>query len=214
MRPNVATGWNPSVRRKDRIAPPLLPTWDRQTFLAWTRQHRPDVIVTKLPEVLSCLRREGFRVAEEIGAAFHSLDEKSTGLTGMRKNARQLGLMAVDLLIDMIHRGERGVAGNFFVIKACGAAAQEGRSLEQVAEVGKKVNSVVRSMGLALTGCTPPAKGKPIFERRTTRSKSTWASTANQAAAARGSSRLTPWWIICSKRFLLTCHSNRATKWV
>ena len=60
--------------------------------------------------------------------------------------------------------GRRGVAGNFFVIKACGAAAEEGRSLEQVAEVGKKVNSVVRSMGLALTGCTPPAKGKPIFE--------------------------------------------------
>ncbi len=60
--------------------------------------------------------------------------------------------------------GRRGVAGNFFVTKACGAAAQEGRSLEQVAEMGKKVNSVVRSMGLALTGCTPPAKGKPIFE--------------------------------------------------
>jgi dihydroxyacetone kinase-like protein len=60
--------------------------------------------------------------------------------------------------------GRRGVAGNFFVIKACGAAAAEGRSLEQVAEIGRKVNSVVRSMGLALTGCTPPAKGKPIFE--------------------------------------------------
>ncbi len=60
--------------------------------------------------------------------------------------------------------GRRGVAGNFFVIKACGAAAEEGRSLEQIAEIGKKVNSVVRSMGLALTGCTPPAKGTPIFE--------------------------------------------------
>ncbi|HEX4140523.1 MAG TPA: dihydroxyacetone kinase subunit DhaK [Candidatus Methylacidiphilales bacterium] len=60
--------------------------------------------------------------------------------------------------------GRRGVAGNFFVIKACGAAAEQGRSLEQVAAIGKKVNSVVRSMGLALTGCTPPAKGKPIFE--------------------------------------------------
>jgi dihydroxyacetone kinase-like protein len=60
--------------------------------------------------------------------------------------------------------GRRGVAGNFFVIKACGAAAAEGRSLEQITEIGKKVNGVVRSMGLALTGCTPPAKGKPIFE--------------------------------------------------
>jgi phosphoenolpyruvate---glycerone phosphotransferase subunit DhaK len=50
------------------------------------------------------------------------------------------------------------------VIKACGAAAAAGRSLEQLVELGNKVNSVVRTMGVALTGCTPPAKGKPIFE--------------------------------------------------
>ena len=97
------------LRRKDRIAPLLLPEWHRPTFLAWTRQHRPDVIVTKLPEVLRCLRGEGYRVAQDLGVAFHSLDEKSAGLTGMRKNARQIGVMAVDLLVDMLHRGERGV---------------------------------------------------------------------------------------------------------
>ena len=95
--------------RQHRIAPLLLPAWDSQTFLTWQRQHRPDVIVTKLPEVLHCLRREGFRVAEDIGVAFHSLDERSADLTGMRKNGFQLGVMAVDLLIDMLHRGERGV---------------------------------------------------------------------------------------------------------
>jgi phosphoenolpyruvate---glycerone phosphotransferase subunit DhaK len=60
--------------------------------------------------------------------------------------------------------GRRGVAGNFFVIKACGAAAEAGRTLDQLVELGQKVNSVVRTMGVALTGCTPPAKGKPIFE--------------------------------------------------
>jgi len=60
--------------------------------------------------------------------------------------------------------GRRGVAGNFFVIKACGAAAEKGASLEQLLELAKKVNANVRSMGVALTSCTPPAKGKPIFE--------------------------------------------------
>jgi dihydroxyacetone kinase-like protein len=59
--------------------------------------------------------------------------------------------------------GRRGVAGNFFVIKAVGAAAEKGASLDELVELGKKVNSMVRSMGMALTGCTPPAKGKPIF---------------------------------------------------
>jgi len=60
--------------------------------------------------------------------------------------------------------GRRGVAGNFFVIKACGAAAEQGASLEELVELGTRVNSVVRTMGMALTSCTPPAKGAPIFK--------------------------------------------------
>lgn len=60
--------------------------------------------------------------------------------------------------------GRRGVAGNFFVIKACGAKAEEGADLKEVIRVGEKVNSVTRTMGIALTACTPPAKGAPLFE--------------------------------------------------
>jgi dihydroxyacetone kinase-like protein len=60
--------------------------------------------------------------------------------------------------------GRRGVAGNFFVIKAVGAAAARGDELDEVIRVGKKVNDVTRTMGVALTACTPPAKGSPLFE--------------------------------------------------
>jgi dihydroxyacetone kinase-like protein len=60
--------------------------------------------------------------------------------------------------------GRRGVAGNFFVIKACGAAAERGASLDDLLQIAEKVNGQVRTMGIALTSCTPPAKGKPIFE--------------------------------------------------
>src|SRR3954452_13855892 len=59
--------------------------------------------------------------------------------------------------------GRRGVAGNFFVIKALGAASERGDDLESLVELGQRVNSLTRSMGLALTGCTPPARGEPIF---------------------------------------------------
>jgi dihydroxyacetone kinase-like protein len=59
--------------------------------------------------------------------------------------------------------GRRGVAGNFFVIKACGAAAAEGKSLDEVIAIAEKVNNNVRTMGVALTSCIPPAKGTPIF---------------------------------------------------
>lgn len=60
--------------------------------------------------------------------------------------------------------GRRGVAGNFFVMKAVGAASEEGADLEELVRIGEKVNSVTRTMGLALTPCTPPAKGSPLFE--------------------------------------------------
>ncbi|WP_369051818.1 dihydroxyacetone kinase subunit DhaK [Kineococcus terrestris] len=60
--------------------------------------------------------------------------------------------------------GRRGVAGNFFVIKAVGAAAEQGADLDELLRIGEKVNSVTRTMGVALTACTPPAKGSPLFE--------------------------------------------------
>ncbi len=60
--------------------------------------------------------------------------------------------------------GRRGVAGNFFVIKCCGAAAEQGASLDEVEAIADKVNKNVRTMGVALTSCIPPAKGTPIFD--------------------------------------------------
>jgi dihydroxyacetone kinase-like protein len=60
--------------------------------------------------------------------------------------------------------GRRGVAGNFFVIKALGAASDRGDDLQSLVALGERVNSVTRSMGMALTSCTPPAKGSPLFE--------------------------------------------------
>ncbi len=60
--------------------------------------------------------------------------------------------------------GRRGVAGNFFVMKAVGAAAEAGADLDEIIRIGEKVNSVTRTMGLALTACTPPSKGSPLFE--------------------------------------------------
>ena len=60
--------------------------------------------------------------------------------------------------------GRRGVAGNFFVIKACGAAAEAGAGLDELLKLCEKVNAQVRSMGVALSSCTPPLKGAPLFD--------------------------------------------------
>jgi phosphoenolpyruvate---glycerone phosphotransferase subunit DhaK len=60
--------------------------------------------------------------------------------------------------------GRRGVAGNFFVIKAAAAAADKGGSLEECVRVGEKVIANVRTMGIALSSCTPPVRGTPLFD--------------------------------------------------
>jgi dihydroxyacetone kinase-like protein len=60
--------------------------------------------------------------------------------------------------------GRRGVGVTVLTEKICGAAAEEGRSLQQVADLCRKVNGWGRSMGMALTSCTVPHAGKPTFE--------------------------------------------------
>lgn len=60
--------------------------------------------------------------------------------------------------------GRRGVGLTVLAEKITGAAAEEGRALPEVAAVCKKVNSLGRTMGMALTSCTVPAAGKPTFE--------------------------------------------------
>ncbi len=60
--------------------------------------------------------------------------------------------------------GRRGVAGTVLVEKIAGAAAQRGDDLDGVLAVAEKVNSQVRSMGVALTACTVPHAGKPSFD--------------------------------------------------
>ena len=60
--------------------------------------------------------------------------------------------------------GRRGVGITVVVEKICGAAADDGRSLAEVAELGRRVNAQGRSMGMALTPCITPASGEPSFE--------------------------------------------------
>jgi len=60
--------------------------------------------------------------------------------------------------------GRRGVGATVFVEKIAGAAAERKGSLADVERIAKKVADNGRSMGMALTSCTVPAKGSPTFE--------------------------------------------------
>jgi phosphoenolpyruvate---glycerone phosphotransferase subunit DhaK len=60
--------------------------------------------------------------------------------------------------------GRRGVGVTVLVEKICGGGADDRRNLQEVAELGRRVNANGRSMGLALTPCITPGSGEPSFE--------------------------------------------------
>jgi dihydroxyacetone kinase-like protein len=70
----------------------------------------------------------------------------------------------VAVLDSLYTAGRRGVGVTVLLEKIAGAAAEQGRSLSEVAGVARKVNASGRSMGVALTSCTVPAAGQPTFD--------------------------------------------------
>jgi len=86
--------------------------------------------------------------------------------------ARAEGIRVLNILIDddvavkdsLYTQGRRGVGTTILAEKICGAASEEGYDLSQLADLVRRVNLHGRSMGIALTSCTVPAKGSPTFE--------------------------------------------------
>lgn len=57
----------------------------------------------------------------------------------------------------------RGIAGDFTVFKVMGAAAEAGADLADVVRLGRKANSLTRTIGSAFHGCTFPGAEAPLF---------------------------------------------------
>lgn len=82
------------------------------------------------------------------------------------------GIKVQSILIDddaavkdsLYTAGRRGVGTTVLAEKIVGGAAEDGYSLDQCADLCRKVNQYGRSMGMALTSCIVPAAGKPTFE--------------------------------------------------
>ncbi|BAY98515.1 dihydroxyacetone kinase subunit DhaK [Tolypothrix tenuis PCC 7101] len=85
--------------------------------------------------------------------------------------AQSEDIRVLNILIDddvavkdsLYTQGRRGVGTTVLAEKICGAAAEAGYDLQQIADLCRRVNLHGRSMGIALTSCTVPAKGTPTF---------------------------------------------------
>jgi len=88
------------------------------------------------------------------------------------EDAADEGISVESVLVDddvavqdsLYTAGRRGVGATVLVEKIAGAASARGDDVQSVAGIARRVNERSRSFGVALSSCTPPAAGKPIFD--------------------------------------------------
>src|ERR1700760_64278 len=88
------------------------------------------------------------------------------------EDAAEEGIHVESVLVDddvavqdsLYTAGRRGVGATVLVEKIAGASAARGDQLATVAAIARRVNERARSFGIALSSCTPPAAGRPIFD--------------------------------------------------
>lgn len=94
-------------------------------------------------------------------------DNMNFGLAAERLREEGIDTRIVVVTDDIASADEessrRGIAGDFPVFKAMGAAAAEGRSLDDVEAAGRAANAATRTIGVAFSGCTMPGATEPLF---------------------------------------------------
>ncbi len=83
--------------------------WTESNFCRWYERWQPDAVLGTDPGAIEWLGRLGQRVPEDIGFAQISVESGKQNCTGIDLNAAGVGKSAVDLLVDLIRRNERGL---------------------------------------------------------------------------------------------------------
>jgi LacI family transcriptional regulator len=80
-------------------------------FMNWFRKHRPDALLSMIPEVKLWLEKEeGLKAPRDYGLAMLSISKKEVGAyAGLDQRDEQVGAAAVKIVSEQIFHGETGV---------------------------------------------------------------------------------------------------------
>jgi len=90
---------------------PILFNTNSMNLKDWIKEYQPDVVLG-WDEIMPLIREAGYRMPEDIGFAvfgFPSLNQNVSNISGINENPFETGAAAVDLLVGMMGRGERGI---------------------------------------------------------------------------------------------------------
>jgi LacI family transcriptional regulator len=83
--------------------------WNARKFAEWWAANQPEVVLGYDPVIIRWLRNEGKRVPEEVGFVHLWNPDQSGQFAGIYHDPPAIGAAAVDFLVGMIQRNERGV---------------------------------------------------------------------------------------------------------
>jgi DNA-binding LacI/PurR family transcriptional regulator len=85
------------------------PNWSQDAFKKWFLESRPGVVLSLHDEVLQWIKGMGLKVPQDVGFVHLNCPEASGRYAGIYHNGMAVGSAAVDYVVDMIHRNERGI---------------------------------------------------------------------------------------------------------
>lgn len=95
---------------KQRVQPLLLPDITPAALRQWITRHKPEAILTIEPDnLIPELRKLGLRVPDDIGLASLGCYGANSSTAGIYQAYESMGEVAIDLLVNMVRRGDRGV---------------------------------------------------------------------------------------------------------
>jgi LacI family transcriptional regulator len=87
----------------------IAPQINEESFDAWFQRHRPDVVVGHVQDMVAWLENQGVKVPGEVGFFNLNLTERTGPCAGLDLAPRRLGAIAVESVVAMLHRQERGI---------------------------------------------------------------------------------------------------------
>lgn len=87
---------------------PRLPSIESAALAKWLKKYKPDVIIG-FNIYLSDIEKLGYKVPQDIGFVSLAVDTRDPRISGANENDSLIGKTALDVLVGMIHRSERGV---------------------------------------------------------------------------------------------------------
>lgn len=105
--------WQHGLPEEDRVPLLLFPNNDISrgfdAFAKWTREHKPDALITFDTHIPGWLKRLGLRVPQDIGFVVHDWTPMMTDFAGIDQRRGHLAAAAVDLIVTQLSQHEHGV---------------------------------------------------------------------------------------------------------